>query len=321
MQLIEFPQAVPIDEYHTAIALVANRLMENAKCLAVYQVGGLSSPGISDIDLVAVYQDESACDDNPLGCLAKSHQYLFPHPVFATSKTLFEESQRCVFFHNYRHLRGEDLLSTITTSTPKDVASVRQSANEYLVRMYVNHLVERTFGVCKVRNLLLNAKALLYDVEFLQIKDERLVGLIQQVIDWRVRWFESRPTDCEIKYWHGEFWESLDAFLRLHFASNDFFLPSGIHRIGRSIEIRQGNSFQGAYRGVTLPWMPARYARRLMSALHRVGKFTVQIPYEHGDKVPASIANSFDYVRRARTHNERNLPAFMPLTTSLTLQA
>lgn len=319
MQLIEFPRSVPIEEYHAAIESVSSQLIRSDGCVSVYQIGGLSSPGISDIDLVAVYENERVCNLDPRRTLTSAQRYLFPHTVFAASRELFHESQRCVFFHNYRHLKGADILSEVSHAS--DDSMLHQSANEYLVRMYVNHMVERTFGVCKVRNMLLNAKALQYDIQFLGVEDSRLKSLISRIIDWRSNWFQSRPSDDEIKEWHKRFWTDFNSFLAIHFETSAFYLPETVHRMGRSIEIRKGNPFQSGYRGFKFPWMPAKGARQSISLLHRIGKFTVQIPYESGGNVPSCISESFDYVRRAKTYNETNLPHFMPLTTSLALQA
>ncbi len=330
MKLIDFPRPVPLTEYHATIDSVATRLLQGEGCISVYQVGGLSSPGISDIDLVAVYHDNAICRDDPRVALTPTQQYLFPHTVFGTSETLFHESQTYTFFHNYRHIKGEQLIDVSANNTSaachRDPALVHQAANEYLVRMYVNLLVERTFGVCKVRNLLLNAKALLYDVQFLGIEENGLTRLIDQSIEWRTRWFLQPPPSQVVRAWHGRLWMVFHEFLESHFETSKFYLPDRAHRLGRSIQIRQGSVFKSAHRGIVFPWktvqwLPSKQLPLAISALHRLGQFTVQIPYRSGRDVPPRIRDSFDYVQRVRTHNQRHLPKFMPLMSSLVLQA
>ena len=111
MKLIEYPKKSDLSCYEQAITRVTDQLMQaDTGCVAVYQVGGVGSPGISDIDLVAVFADETEFQINPISQLPENLKYLFSHNLFGSSKSLFRESHQFTFFHNYKHLAGESLL-------------------------------------------------------------------------------------------------------------------------------------------------------------------------------------------------------------------
>src|SRR3989344_869283 len=102
MRLTDFPRFVSITEYESAIEAMAGSLAKIPGVMTIYQIGGVSHPGISDIDLYAVFEDNAYCEIDPLQNLPNGYDYLFIHHIFGASAGNFAESQRYPFFHQYR---------------------------------------------------------------------------------------------------------------------------------------------------------------------------------------------------------------------------
>ena len=192
--LTDYPQYVPYGIYERAINQMVERLIKYPGLLSIYQIGSISIPGISDIDMVAVFQDDAACDRNPLKELSRSERYLFVHGLYGVSTKHFHKAQCYTFFHNYNLLWGERLSFWGKNLSKKKIRTLKiQIALEYLLKVYINITVERTYGIVKVRNLLLHTKALLYDLEFLGISSGRLYDLVEGMVTSRNNWFKSKP--------------------------------------------------------------------------------------------------------------------------------
>ena len=318
MIFIDEPCPVKIVDYEQCIEQMTRKLASVPGVLAVYQIGGLSAPGISDIDMVAIFEDGASCNIDPRLNQSEISKYLFVHPLFATSRSLFEESRRFTFFHNFRLLHGEELRpSEPHQNSDEDSIMKRQLAREFLVRMLVNMTVEREYGIYKLRAMLLQGKALLYDLEFLEVEPLPLLECLHQIICWRENWFSNHPNNREVEYFYNKFWAALTAFLGNHLGDNPLYLPKrSKYLVGRNIEIRPGAQVGGKSVGLKLAWVPNRFARKLISIQHRLNRITITAPIQTLD-VPERVEKSFEYNARALAYNHRHLPHFMPLTSSL----
>lgn len=321
MRLIAEPRIASLSDYHTAIDHMTGKMMAQPGVAAVYQLGGLTSPGISDLDMLVVFEDDAGCELNPRAHLPAMSDYLFTHGLFGTSRSHFIESARHTFFHNLRLLDGEHVVERDDIVVGDD-AMKRQWAREFLVRMLVNMEVEHQFSTLNVRNLLLQGKALIYDLEFLNADDPEFSTLLETILDWRARWFDRRPADAEVKSLVREMRMRLQKFLDSDLTTKNFFLPHNSElRLGRNIFLHQGENVAIQRKGIRLPNLPlpARSVRKLIALQHRLNTFHLTVPHA-AQSVPEAIATSFDYRQRVMLYNEEHLPFFMPLTSSLVLR-
>ncbi len=320
MIFIDEPKLVSIGEYEGCIDQMTHYFSKNQDVLSVYQIGGLSAPGISDIDLVVIFNDEAQFLHDPRSGITDLARYLFVHRLFGTSKSLFEESRHVTFFHNYHLLYGEDQFETCITSVPDEISVLKaQWAREFLVRMLINMAVEREYGIYKIRGLLLHARGLLYDLEFLGADAPQLSSCLEQITQWRKEWFKMRPSNKDILQLLKTLWEVLTEYLDSHLRVEPLFLPNKpSFKIGRNIEIRPAAQVSASSHGPKLKWAPTYLARKLISIQHRVNKFTIEVPFKTTN-TPELIADAFAYTARAHNYNSSHLPHFMPLTSSLVL--
>ena len=67
MHFIRKPRYFPLIAYEKALLKMTERLKQVDGLIAIYQIGGLSTPGVSDIDILVVFEEVSSNDpDLPL---------------------------------------------------------------------------------------------------------------------------------------------------------------------------------------------------------------------------------------------------------------
>ena len=98
MRVIDYPRRVTIVDYENAISRMVGQLVSMPGVTTVYQIGGVSNPGISDIDLVVVFEDGQRVSSDPCRGLNKSDSYLFAHGLFGINRGNFAEASRHSFF-------------------------------------------------------------------------------------------------------------------------------------------------------------------------------------------------------------------------------
>lgn len=317
MKFTDFPRAASREDYGRAIETVLRPLRSEPQVQAVFQVGGIRSPGISDVDLLVIFTDDARCALDPLAGLSAGQRYFFPHGQFGLSGRHFAGAVRFGFFHDYKLLLGEDPKPVVAelSAAERDRMN-RQVALEYLVRLFVSMSVERTYGIVKVRNLLLVGRALSYDLDYLGATDSPVGKLVDEVVAWRDRWFEARPRDREIRAWFETLYRELEALLRSELRQRPLYLPEWADRqIAGNMSIAPAADLGVTHRGVTLPSQFGGLGRRYFNLQHRFNRFCFNVPVT-ADAEPV-LRERHELVAEMGEHNRENLPHFtatpMPL--------
>jgi hypothetical protein len=321
VRLTHWPRPVSSLEYERAVAQMVKTLLA-CSASSVFQIGNVGTPGISDVDMLAVFEDDHLVSSDPRSGLSPIGRYLFTHPVFGVSRTDFERVKHVTFFHNYRHLAGEELsLDADEEHSSADIRVLReQTALEYLVRMWIAMTLERNYGVLHVRHILLTANALAYDLEFLGVDSGKLHDSVQLVRRWRARWFAIQPGPAEIVAWFESCYEALREFLEWQLTIVPCRLPeTRRYRLGRNLFLQPGNGLRVRHRGITLPWRLAPADRRAQKIQSLFNRFVFEIPCVR-QPVPLVLRERFDSLRWLRIHNRERLPHFIPLASSLALE-
>ncbi|MEW6330032.1 MAG: hypothetical protein AB1560_01090, partial [Pseudomonadota bacterium] len=160
MYLTNYPTYVSPAQYDSALAGMVERLKGQPGIISIYQLGSVSTPGVSDLDMLVLFEEGAECHVDPLDALSKTDRYLFAHSPYGARLADFLDAQPYTIFHNYRHIWGRDALGT-QARAPRELPQTEyqrvetQVALEYLLKMYINVTVERAFGVIRVRSLLL----------------------------------------------------------------------------------------------------------------------------------------------------------------------
>ena len=320
LHFIDYPHYVPYEGYEKTMSRMVDRLRSQAGVTAIFQIGSISNPGISDIDMLVVFEDGAECGLNPLQDLSKSERYLFFHSLYGVSKTHFHDAQRFTFFHNYRSLVGGGLSVRDNDFPTEEIQILKtQTALEYLVKMYIKTVVERTYGIVKIRALLLETKAMLYDLEFLNIDSGKLFDLVKTVIHWRDHWFKQKPDRKILNIWHDTFSNELSESLQIMLQSNKFYLPEEPDlRIARNMRLIPAKHLDHSHKGVTLPSSLGILGRKYFNLQHRFNFFQFKIPINYSN-LPLVLQTYFDFLKMNRLENSLRLAHFIPLGSSLNI--
>src|SRR5262245_31266401 len=89
LKFIDVPQPADRQDYEDAIETISGNLVKTGSVRCVIRFGNITTPGISDIDLMAVFKDDSFCPDDPLNALPYKQRKLFTHNVDAVPEKYF----------------------------------------------------------------------------------------------------------------------------------------------------------------------------------------------------------------------------------------
>ena len=317
MKLIDIPQKVEKSAYEDAIASMTNHLSEISGIHSVFQIGSVSHLGISDIDMLVVFNDDAEYKQNVRNSF-NANSYLFTHALYGCSISHWEQLQDYTFFHNYKILQGKSFskvsssLDEIETSQLK-----RQIALEFLVKNYYTMKIQEKYKTIKARSFLLEGKALIYDLEFLGINDGPLWTLINQIIELRSNWFENRQRETILKELFIQLPELIKALLIDEFAVGDFYLMTdGPVSVSRNVRIINGDNLAIKSTGLVPFNLGLLKERKRFNALHRINKFDLTLPYNLPND-GGVIKKRFDFLSEVKKYNSKCIHDFLIPASSL----
>ena len=316
--VVNWPQRRDVTDYQQAIERMRLRIEKLDGVVAIYQIGGLSAPGVSDIDMVVVWNDGAATDFQPLD---GADRYLFTHTLFAVTETSFRESQPFNLFHNYKLLFGKEVSVPIETADSDRSLIKRQIALEYLVRMLVNNMVANHHRLLDVRSLLLQANAIRYDLDFLSVTSGSLFDSVSTIIDWRQSWVAANelPSSKEFVQWYREFDHGLECLVEQESKEFPIHLPDKpSFRMGRNIDIERSEHVARKATGLKVPGALVQHNRFAKRLNNRLAKFRLDLPWD-SDRIPETVLEMFKLNQRMKAETTAQMPAFFPLTSSLHL--
>lgn len=298
---------------------MVEKLKQQKGIISIYLIGSISTPGISDIDMVVVFEDVKTCQLNPLYGLSRTDRYLFIHDLYGASRKYFNEAQRYTFFHNYSLLWGEDIPIGNDEISKDDVQGLKvQIALEYMTKMYIDIVIERTYGICKLRKLFLHVKALSYDLEFLNINSGNLFDLVEEMILWRSKWFKEKQSKRKLAFWINNFHEELESFLKKILENEKLFFPDWANLyISRNIILKPSEKFGYIHEGMTLPAIFRSIGRKYFNIQHRFNKFKFLIPLTN---VNFKIQEDrLKFQKKMKVYNEKYIKYLSPLNSCLNI--
>lgn len=290
-----YPHYVPPSKYKDVIASMVDRLKQKEGIISIFQMGSVLHPGISDIDMLVVLKENVAFRLNPLEGLTKTERYLFVHPLLCATKTDFFEAQQFTFYRNWRLLWGEQLPAREDELSEEEIKCVQtQTALEYLISNYINLTILRIHRIINVRGLLLNMKAILYDLKLLGVSSGALYELLEKLTEWRDQWFEIQPHTKVLGEWIDECYQELGAFLKTVLDTQPFYLPEwGTLHITKNVTLVPAEQFFCNHQGVVLPAFLGSLGKKYFKIQRRLNKVLLHLPIQKGE-VPPILSRRFD---------------------------
>lgn len=318
LTFIDVPQKRELAQYNSAIEAMVERLLELDGIKSIYQIGSVSSVGISDIDMMIVFADGAKKSVDPVRDLP-TDTYLFTHQLYGVSDKYWDKLRSLTFFHNYKHLKSAVMPEIEIQLTKEDETKLqRQIALEFLVKMHTVLTVQLRYRILKLRSFLLEGKALIYDLEFLGINEGRFHQLVNQIIDWRANWFENKPSQHEVQNLVIELHKELEFLLKKELATEPLFVPDiSKLRTSRNMVLENG-AFHTAASGVVLPSLGLVNSKKRFNLLHRLNNFSFRMPLSE-PTIGDINAQRFDLLQALRAYNSEYLPGYLVPASSLRL--
>ena len=313
-RIIDVPRPVTDQAYQHALEKMTQRIMKTKSAIAVYQAGSVSAPGISDLDMIIVFKDNIREEHNFLSGLTAEERYLFIHNLYGISFSNFAEARRFAF-HNYRLLAGDELIN-YPEPGKTEILHV-QTALEFIVKLHITLYIQEKYDVLRMRDLLLHVKALQYDLDLLGVSRGLLPELVNQVFEWRSRWFMNTPSEKEIVEWWKRFYSAFGIFLGETFAAHRFYLPpQPSYSIAKNITLIPQDKISASTKGIRLPGQLSMFGKKFFKLQNKLIRFEFGIPVS-SNKIPELLVEKFQLEKKLASYNRQFLPAFLPLTSSL----
>ncbi|MCR9287871.1 MAG: hypothetical protein NXI23_10835 [Bacteroidetes bacterium] len=324
MKFIDIPKHIRLTNYESEISRMVDRLKSFKEVKSVYQIGSVSSPGISDIDMFVIFNDGNQEHSDPRQT-GKTNNYLFTHELYGSPIKYWHSLRNFTFFHNYCHLYGQILPNSTNNLTNEDQNALkRQIALEFLVKMYYMLSIQLTYKIVKLRTFLLEGKALIYDLEFLGISSGRMFDLVKEIIDLRGKWFNQKQDYNLVWKLIYDLHKELKNLLIDLFSQYSLYLPSQESQtIAQNIALKNSKVVSIKRKGIVFPFYNTIFPhlnfipeRKFFNLLHRFNNFTVNIPYSIAES-GSIIQKRFELLSEMREYNQNHLPRFLIPASSL----
>ncbi|MEX0968006.1 MAG: hypothetical protein WD077_12260 [Bacteroidia bacterium] len=312
-KIINQPRECSLQDYHEVIDEIGALLQKQEGILSVYQIGGMTTPGISDLDIIAVFKDDVRSGLNPVKKLGEKGQYLFTHACFGISESHLRESQQYTFYHNYKLLWGKESFKPARMKPAEETELKEQIALEFLLANLISRTTEHHYGILNLRSLFLSVKAILFDLEFLGTSSGPLHEMVNQLISYRNRWFSGKVTNEMVGEWFQDFHQELEHYCVRAFEKFQMYLPVREMQYSKHARLYKRAELKIERRGVMIPpFITALGGRKLYRLNNRLNNFRFGVPYATSTSSDL-LKRRFVFFDKMYNYNQKHLPHYLAL--------
>lgn len=317
-KLINFPVFHDRDKYKQAIDKAVNIISKEKTVNTIYNFGKIRNPGISDADILVVFKDNSACSLNLLTKIGNDNRYYFTHTQLGMPESLLKKIYLYQLHVSLDLIYGNPVsFENVVHSDADRISLEKQIALEYMINACLKNYRIKYDGKLKVRSLLLEAYALRHDLKWLGISSGKLFNLVEQIVEWRNNWFESKPVNNDIISWFEEYCIALEDSLKNIFLTHQFYIPK--ERLTyRDARIFQSQNFKvkpiqfPSYLYKSLPLLPQKFITK------KLNKYNLYIPSKVAEP-DSFLSKRFEFLKECDIYNKNQLPHFYPFTTVMSI--
>ena len=309
---VELPVFVNHDTYTSEINSMAEQLLDTGIVHSIFQVGGISDPGISDIDLLVIFHDNAKFNENPVHGLRYPGKYLFTHRLFGTGKFIGTQIEKFTFFNNYKHICGEKIDMKSNIPSQEEISILKpQIALEYLIKAYLAIQIGIEYRIIKVRSFLLHAKAIKYDFDFLSLNETRFHEVIDSIIKLRSDWFNNRVNNSQLEELVISYRNILKESIEIALNKYQFYLPiNSPYSLSRNIRLNSSNEFSLERNGFLPMYLLSLGLPAVIKLLNRINSFDLNVPFQN-NLIPDIIQSRHKFMVDSFQYNKRYLPNFI----------
>lgn len=317
IRFIDRPEFHHREEYKATLDYLMTIGSELDGIQSIYQFGTVSSPGISDLDLIFVFKPGKKSNFSFLDGLPVKHRYFLTHNVVGITESQLKESFHYSFWLNINHLWGQklNLPDSNKLRSEEILALKRQTSLEYLVTVNLSLSTQFTYGIFKLRSILQQIKGLRYDLEFLNIQEGRLYEMISECYGWINTWFENGPTEANFAKWLVEFHQEYQTFAQEQINEHKIYSKNWQDiRVSRHIQLVQKDQYSITHRGLVLPHLFKFTGKKYFNVLSRFNSFECHLPIVQKTDDPI-LDERMRYFESLYNYNKEHLPQFEAMIT------
>ena len=86
IKLIGFPSIIPLDKYDSLKTKLVSKLLSDDTILSVYQMGSVKDPGISDLDIICIFKNNSENRTDYRKKLSLNEKMILTHGLFGVEQ-------------------------------------------------------------------------------------------------------------------------------------------------------------------------------------------------------------------------------------------
>lgn len=189
-------------DYEKVLWSYIEYLSQRLDIVSIYQIGEISVPGISDIDLIVILDDRtsSALDLREAQRTAAGELglYAFSHAPFVVNRVTFRNLPALFYAHNLRHLWGEKLALNEYPSKEQEFYDYVVAVEAAIAQSFIFMRVTQNRTVFGLRSLLCNLNAIKHTISTIRRwrRPEDIGGsqvFMDQVDELRQGWFGHGP--------------------------------------------------------------------------------------------------------------------------------
>lgn len=320
LRFINRPTFVPREIYAKANDFLIDYFKQEPSLLSIYQFGNITSPGVSDIDLLLVFKDGEKCLLNGFEKLPEQYSYLFTHGMMALNEKHFRANHHFTLWSDYVYLAGANIAMDLKEQkTEEEIHALKiQTALEFLVANYIALKVQLTYGIIRLRSLLQHMKGIIYDLEFLNVNSGIVYDQLLELKHWIKNWFQLNPTDKQIEKWIFDFDKTYEAFVKEMFHQHQLYLPKmDNYFMARNSILINRNKVGYKHKGIVLPKQLSIIGKKYSNLQNRFNRFEFYFPIVNEHPI-AIVKERFQFLQEMKKYNREHLPNFMTITTSIT---
>ncbi|TNE55614.1 MAG: hypothetical protein EP338_02250 [Bacteroidetes bacterium] len=315
-RLIDPPLSRTQADYDRISEKLLNLLAKQPGLCSLYALGNVSEPGISDLDLLCVFEDNIHCSLQISSLLSAEERYLLPHAPFASSLRNLDAALNQTYFTNFKLLSGTDVIQEKGLHENKSADLKQQIALEFILIFYISLHRQIQLKNVKWRGFLLSCKALKFDLQLLNIHTGPIHSLVEECIQLRQQFFTYSLHEAETKSRQliEQVYKECRLFLSETLHELPFFLPQAQFQIARNISIVKSDHFQVKQQGFSLPGLFSFGGKYYHKIENRFSNFEFHVPYQ----LPAPGSKQeerFAKLSEIRCEQQSFFPNFIPLST------
>jgi hypothetical protein len=323
-QFLGIPKYVAPEVYEKTVDKIVDSINQKDSIQAIYRLGNVNHPGISDIDIVVLFKEGAKCTLNPNDFLNKEDKYLLTHELFGASENQFRKVIQYSFWDNLKCIWGKpiDLESNTEVLSEEEMSFYKKQVGlEFLQKNYIELSTQKKYGVIKLRSLIQEIKGIRYDLAFLNIQNLAINKCMDHFLNRLDHWFDKPFDPKEFSVWLDDYYIALEeAIIHVNKLGEILWVPKESNlTYGRNIVLKKGETLQCKASGIFLPSFLISNNKRVYNAHQRLNRFDITLKYSSEDPNGLNLKR-FKAFETHKLENRECYPHFGALMTSLVSQ-